>query len=44
MLSQLRDADLTEVITRFQQLQTQLQATLQTSAQSLQLSLLDYLR
>ena len=44
MLSQLQDADLTEVITRFQQLQTQLQATLQTSAQSLQLSLLDFLR
>ncbi len=44
MLSQIRDADLTQVLTRFSQLNTQLQATLQTSAQSLQLSLLDYLR
>lgn len=44
MLSELRDADLTEVITRFGQLQMQLQASLQVGAQNLQLSLLDFLR
>ncbi|MEZ6190159.1 MAG: flagellin [Phycisphaerales bacterium] len=44
LLSDLQDADLTEVITRFQQLQTQLQASLQVGAQNLQLSLLDFLR
>lgn len=44
MLSDLQDADLTEVITRFQQLQTQLQVSLQVGAQNLRLSLLDFLR
>ncbi len=44
ILSDFQDADLTEVITRFQQLQTQLQATLQVGAQNLQLSFLDFLR
>jgi flagellar hook-associated protein 3 FlgL len=44
MLSDLKDADLTEVITRYQQLQLQLQASLQTTAQIQQLSLLDFLR
>ena len=44
LLSDLQDADLTEVITRFSQLQTQLQASLQVGAQNLQLSLLDFLR
>ncbi|MEO1237238.1 MAG: flagellin [Planctomycetota bacterium] len=44
VLSNLRDADLTEVVTRFQQLQIQLQAALQTSAQLQQTSLLDFLR
>ena len=44
MLSDLQDADLTEVITRFQQLQTQLQVSLQVGAQNLQLSFLDFLR
>ena len=43
MLSNLRDADLTETITRFQQLQQQLQASLQAGSQSQQLSLLDFL-
>ena len=43
MLSSLRDADLAEVISRYQQLQLQLQASLQTTAQSQRLSLLDYL-
>ncbi len=43
MLSELTDADLTEVITRYQRLQTQLQASFQTTAQSLRLSLFDYL-
>ncbi|GAB4197497.1 MAG: flagellin hook IN motif-containing protein [Phycisphaeraceae bacterium] len=44
LLSDLQDADLTEVITRFTQLQTQLQASLRVGAQNLQLSLLDFLR
>lgn len=44
MLSQLQDADLTEVLTRFQQLQLQLQASLQVGSASQQLSLLDFLR
>lgn len=44
MLSTLKDADLTEVISRFTQLQTQLQASLSVGAQNLQLSLLDFLR
>ena len=44
LLSNLQDADLTEVISRYQQLQLQLQAALQTSAQIQQLSLLDFLR
>lgn len=44
MLSEIRDADLTKVITRFTQLQQQLQASLSAGAQNLQLSLLDFLR
>ena len=44
MLSQLQDADLTEVLTRFQQLQVQLQASLQVGSAGQQLSLLDFLR
>lgn len=44
MLSELRDASLPEVITRFTQLQTQMQASLQVGAQNMQLSLLDFLR
>ena len=44
LLSDLEDADVTEVITRFTQLQAQLQATLQTGGYNLQLSLLDFLR
>ena len=44
MLSQIQDAELTEVITRFTQLQTQLQASLRAGAQNMQLSLLDFLR
>ncbi|MEX0777198.1 MAG: flagellin [Phycisphaeraceae bacterium] len=44
MLSDLQDADLAEVITRFAQLQQQLEATLQVGSQNLQLSLLDFLR
>ena len=43
MLSNLRDADLTETITRFQQLQQQLQASLQAGSQAQRLSLLDFL-
>jgi flagellar hook-associated protein 3 FlgL len=44
LLSDLQDADITEVITRYTQLQTELQASLQVGAQNLQLSLLDFLR
>ena len=44
LLSEVQDADLTEVISRFTLLQQQLQATLQTGARSFQLSLLDFLR
>lgn len=42
-LSLLRDADLTEVITRFQQLQLQLQASMAIGSQNLQMSLLNFL-
>ena len=41
--SQLRDADFAETATRFAQLQTQLQAALQSSAIASSLSLLDFL-
>ena len=44
LLSQLQDADLTEVLTRYQQLQLQLQASLQVGSASQELSLLDFLR
>ncbi len=43
VLSALQDADLVEVLSRFQQLQIQLQASLQVAAQSQQQSLLDFL-
>ena len=43
VLSELQDADLVEVLSRFQQLQIQLQASLQIAAQSQQQSLLDFL-
>ena len=43
-LSKLRDADLTEVITRLTQLQQQLQASLQSGLSSMQLNLLEFLR
>jgi len=44
MLSELQDADPTEVLTRFSQLQTQMQASLQVGSSNLQLTLLDFLR
>ena len=44
LLSELQDADFTEAITRFQQLQLQLQATMQAGAQTQQLSFLNFLR
>lgn len=44
MLSELQDADLTEVLTKFSQLQLQLQASMQVGSSNLQLSLLDFLR
>ncbi len=42
--SDLRDVDLTEAIVQFQQIQTALQASLNSASQILNLSLLDYLR
>ena len=44
LLSQIRDADLTEVIARFSTLQQQLQASFQVGSQNLQQSFLDFLR
>jgi flagellar hook-associated protein 3 FlgL len=44
LLSSLQDTDFTEAIGRFQTLQTSLQASLQTSASMLNLSLMDFLR
>ncbi len=44
LLSELRDADLTQVITRFTQLQQQLEASLRVGVQGLELNLLDFLR
>jgi flagellar hook-associated protein 3 len=43
LLSSLQDTDFTEAISKFQTLQTSLQATLQSSAQILNMSLLDFL-
>jgi flagellar hook-associated protein 3 len=43
LLSDLRDTDFTEAISRFQTLQTALQAGLQTTARVLNLSLMDFL-
>ena len=44
MLSSIRDTDFTEAISRFMQLQQQLEATLRITAQGYGLSLLDFLR
>lgn len=43
MLSEVRDLDYTEAITRFQQAQTTLQANLLTGSKLMQLSLLDFI-
>jgi flagellin-like hook-associated protein FlgL len=43
LLSQLADTDFTQTVTKFQTLQNALQATLQTSAMTMNMSLLDYL-
>ena len=43
LLSSLEDADFTDAITRFQTLQTALQASLQSAGKILNLSLLDFL-
>jgi flagellin-like hook-associated protein FlgL len=43
LLSDLKDTDFTDAISRFQTLQTALQASMQTTAKVLNLSLLDYL-
>ncbi|MGE0481726.1 MAG: hypothetical protein AB7Q17_14770 [Phycisphaerae bacterium] len=44
LLSDVRDVDMSEAIVRFSQIQTALQANLNTAARVLNLSLLDYLR
>lgn len=44
LLSQVKDVDLTEAITKFQQAQTALQSTLLTGSKISSLSLLDFLR
>lgn len=44
LLSDVRDADLTEVITRFQQLQTALQANYQVASRLFNLNLLNFLQ
>lgn len=44
LLSEVRDVDLTEAITKFQQAQTALQSTLLTGSKISSLSLLDFLR
>jgi flagellar hook-associated protein 3 FlgL len=44
LLSSLEDADFTEAIMRFEQIQTSLQASMMTTARTLDLSLLDFLR
>jgi flagellar hook-associated protein 3 FlgL len=44
MLSNIEDTNMTEAITRFSQLQQQLQASLRVSGQTMQQSLLDFLR
>lgn len=44
ILSELKDVDITEAITKFQQAQTALQATILTGSKALDLSLLDFLR
>jgi flagellar hook-associated protein 3 len=43
LLSEVKDLDYTEAVTRFQQAQTTLQANLMTGSRLLQLSLLDYI-
>jgi flagellar hook-associated protein 3 FlgL len=43
LVSQLQNVDMTQAITQFQTLQTALEASLQTAAQSLQTSLLDFI-
>jgi len=44
LLSEIKDLDYTEAITRFQQYQTALQANLTTGGQIMNTSLLDFLR
>ena len=44
LLSELRDTEYTEAISRFTQLEQQLQANLATATRVMQLSLLDFLR
>lgn len=44
MLSELEDTDFTDAIVRFQTLQTSLQASMQAAGQTLNMSLMDFLR
>jgi flagellar hook-associated protein 3 FlgL len=43
LISQLQDVNITDAVTQFQELQTALQASLQTTAMSLSMTLLDFL-
>ncbi|NJL31866.1 MAG: hypothetical protein HC898_09670 [Phycisphaerales bacterium] len=43
MLSDLREAEMSEVLTRYTQLQQQLEASLRVGALGMQLSLMDFL-
>ena len=43
LLSQLKDVDMTKAVTQFQTLQTALEASLQTAASTLQISLLNFI-
>jgi flagellin-like hook-associated protein FlgL len=43
LLSEVKDLDYTEAITRFQQAQTTLQANLMSGSRMLQLSLMDFI-
>jgi flagellar hook-associated protein 3 FlgL len=43
LLSELQDTDFTDAITRFQTLQTALQASMQATSKTMNLSLMDFL-
>ena len=43
LLSQLKDVNMTQAVTQFQTLQTALEASLETAANTLQISLLNFI-